>query len=621
MVFWLALFGTVSLAGPQVPFDADQLTELLTSRKVNQLRQASAMMENHPMQSLPFLSTVARRSNHPELTETYRLLLTYASESQLQQLASDSATQQQSLIDLERKGRENGTRRRAGVVPPSTVPPPATVPPSTVPDPAKVPSAAMTPVPRPSAVARPPTPSIAPMPAHRFGRSEPTADPKLDAINQRLRQLRMARSLSDDDWKFLLDALDGDYRSDEGAVRSMLSMVDIALVQHSFRNWSKLDERFLDPETKHPERLVKMVTRRSPRPSEVDHRIFELFQSEDAEVRGIATTYFPASRDRSDEYAATMMQWVTRDPSRRDELREPLTRCTLFGNDQTKQTVFEWLVDQIESEASVAVFDVPERRMTVASASRASMVAARMNPNVQSSYVNEIAGRAERSKFPMQYLKVLDSMSCEKSVAAPPIRVMLDRCRDPHDRLLLARHLYQAEGASSGAFSMFNAVLASSTNDPERLALALRGLYFIGPDAKSTVPRLVKLLDEPVSASNRGLITETLGAIGPDAAGAVPRLIDLSTEADRARDREMIFVALGNIGSGAEPALPLLIAAANESDRAKMTSRLRAMEAMMKIAPADPRVISTVEAVAASNDPPVSFQARDLLRRSRLGSN
>lgn len=574
---------------------SQQLSTLLGSKKVYDLRLASKLVSKHPTVALPFLSTIARRATHPELTEAFRFLVRYATEEELEQLSASAAVRQKVVLLGELNSRRDGSRSRlteavkSQVVRggPTNVPaspaPNSPVPRNPTPIPASVPPAVRPPTEPPGMVVG--------QGAMRDLVNQESAKGRLTRpeAEQRLFSMMTRPSLSDEDWEFLFALVDGDVLADANDFLRLKSRVEQLLFRHSLANWDRTYAKFLDLNTKHPERLIHVICRKSPRPDSIQHRIFELAQSEDPEVSKIALRSFPASRTRNKEYAEAVFQWAEKDPSRIIEYAGALAHCTIFGSAELNRKVLEWMLGAIEIEAAQRTEPLPDYRHIFACTARAAEVARRLDPNAQDAFVGPIAKSIERSKYPMQYLRILDAFKCNLGESGPAIRDLIRDRRDPQERLVLYRHLYRAERELSGALQVFEEAIQKPELDWPSIRIACAGIQEIGPDARLLVPRLAVLLDETDNDHNRRAIIQTFGAIGRDASSVVGSLVDLYPQLKSNSDRMELLKALQGIGSGASAAIPMLIEVAGDQN-AVQYCRTKAVEAMLAIDSGEPRV-------------------------------
>ena len=107
--------------------------------------------------------------------------------------------------------------------------------------------------------------------------------------------------------------------------------------------------------------------------------------------------------------------------------------------------------------------------------------------------------------------------------------------------------------------------------DPIWVDQAVQALEAIGPEAKSAVPALIKILsfDPPQTRIDYGggnmgqpihrKVAQALGAIGPDAKAAVPALVQMALHGQMNGDDWSAAQALGRIGPEAHSAVPILI--------------------------------------------------------------
>jgi HEAT repeat protein len=106
--------------------------------------------------------------------------------------------------------------------------------------------------------------------------------------------------------------------------------------------------------------------------------------------------------------------------------------------------------------------------------------------------------------------------------------------------------------------------LRGALEDPEPLVAeqAAKGLGWVGPDAGTAVPTLIKRLKDPPSEEFRGAAVTALGGIGPKAEAAVPLLVELIRQQEApVKTRQAAVSALGKMGPVAKAAVPTLIEA------------------------------------------------------------
>ncbi|HYV39464.1 MAG TPA: sigma-70 family RNA polymerase sigma factor [Gemmataceae bacterium] len=114
----------------------------------------------------------------------------------------------------------------------------------------------------------------------------------------------------------------------------------------------------------------------------------------------------------------------------------------------------------------------------------------------------------------------------------------------------------------------FSAALADALKhaDPKMRKYAAEALAWLGPEAKSTVPALIKALDASDSTDMKYLLAKALAGIGPAAKDAVPVLIKTLSEKDQDSHWHAAIQALGRIGPAAKDAVPALINMAKSED-------------------------------------------------------
>lgn len=104
-------------------------------------------------------------------------------------------------------------------------------------------------------------------------------------------------------------------------------------------------------------------------------------------------------------------------------------------------------------------------------------------------------------------------------------------------------------------------------------SFSAQALAYIGPNARDSVPELVKLFDRG-NSHERIMVCQAFGTIGPSPSGH--DVVEALLRGLAAPDRNLnisAMDALGNIGSQAAPAIPLLVARlADGEDRTRMAS-------------------------------------------------
>jgi hypothetical protein len=162
--------------------------------------------------------------------------------------------------------------------------------------------------------------------------------------------------------------------------------------------------------------------------------------------------------------------------------------------------------------------------------------------------------------------------------------------------------------ASLGAAAVPDLTVNLQYPDPKVRRMAAEALGKIGPAARTSVPRLIELLDDEQAWD---AAAEALGRIGPDAHAAVPKLLE-ALEAMRGRPDPSDYDpdendpseydwtgydmneyvprlhALGGIGAASRDAAPEVFRLANFDD---MRIRHTAVLTLARIAPAHPSLV------------------------------
>lgn len=129
--------------------------------------------------------------------------------------------------------------------------------------------------------------------------------------------------------------------------------------------------------------------------------------------------------------------------------------------------------------------------------------------------------------------------------------------------------------------------IVDALKNPELRGYALTILERFGPGAKSAVPELIALIDDPqTDLATRREIHFLLGQIGPDAAPATSSLVK-ALSSDHERVRNSAIYALGRIGPGAHDAMPVLMKLMASDDE---FLRVGSLWALVQIKPADTKL-------------------------------
>ena len=628
LVVWVSVAANADFAAAQSADTsiAQQLSVLLESNKVHDLRKAAEMIEKDPIEALPFLATVTRRANHPELTKVFALLVRYAPDQELDQeldrVMKRAAERQRIVLADEQSARRSGIRaqlKTSASQRPIDQSPVAPVQAASGPETSGLATTARNaPAFTAPASAVPPNGSRTNSKSENRGAMQSIVEKEnaketigLREIFARLSEMQTRPDLQDDDWELLFALMDGEHFENERNFNNQHRTIERILTEHSRQDWKPIYRRFLDTTTKHPERLIPIIRSKSPTTDAVEHRVFELANSEDPEVRKVALRSFPHSETRSDEYAQAVLEWAKDNPSEVVTYAYALGRCGFHASYEMKRKILEWLLRNIENEAAIKNTNgVPDRRLMFVCSNQAEVLARKIEPGAQLASVRWIAETAEMSDYPMQYLRVLDAYECEISDAAPFLKRMLDVCDDPKDKLILYRLYYLADGDAIGALAALEHAIKAPTKDRETIHLACLGIEELGPKARKLLPRLIQLAGEAEKDSDRVKVIKAIGAIGPDASSAIQDLFQLyrkNIDEDLhwfQYRREEIIRAFGAMGPEAKETVPLLMSLARRSSPESSNARNAAISALIKIAPDEPDVREIMDML--SKDPTVN---------------
>lgn len=508
------------MAAPPTGYDSDKLESWLNSYRIRDLRAAVEMIRRHPSDSLEHLSVLARRSNHPELKSVFSELVPRAETSRLKSLSFESHTRQAKIIQAELQKRQMVR----------------------VPDRTET-SSVKTKQNAPSEESM----SSPGRTANESSRQGSGQD--IDLARQQLAHLSELDTLSDADWDSLLNLLDDDYVPGDVDSAKLLYEIGRLAGNRSVRNWGRVDAKFLDSTTKHPERLIPIVTRRSPRPDAIDERIFQLTKSPDQEVRKVALRHFPASPSRSDEYAAAVLGWLKKDPSRAVELSQPLSRCAIYGSRDTRVTLANWFLEQIESLARAHRFDSPERLASPHCVSGAINVVSKLDRADQEQLLPKLIEKIRLSNHPMQYVRLLQAFDVEISDAGNVLNNLNASCSQWEDQLFYSKYLYMARRNGAQVLPILERALSESAPQSINMRFAVSTIGEMGVDAISLLPQLIKLLNETDSRQMKSTLMKAIGDMGSQAGSAAPSLMEIYRNSDSAYERNLAQTTLRKIGS------------------------------------------------------------------------
>jgi HEAT repeat protein len=186
--------------------------------------------------------------------------------------------------------------------------------------------------------------------------------------------------------------------------------------------------------------------------------------------------------------------------------------------------------------------------------------------------------------------------------------------------------------AESLAVDALIGTLRPRSFDPASSLAATAALVWLGPEARSAVPELVRTLgDARVPTALQCEAAHLLGVLGGDDPATVPVLIDALSRREPAGTRvgtyisdggvvaEDAAIALGRLGPKARAAVPRLIDALGSEIR---NVRVAAM-ALGDIAEEEPRTITALERLKVSDadaDPSVQHLASRAIERIRARS-
>lgn len=488
LVVWVSIVAIADFAAAQSAETsiAQQLSVLLESNKVHDLRKAAEMIEKDPIEALPFLATVTRRANHPELTKVFALLVRYAPDQELDRVMKSAAERQRIVLADEQGARRSGIRAQLKT------------------------SASQRPIDRSP---------VAPVQA---ASGQETSGQETSGLDTTARNAPA----------FTAPPNGGASSKSEnrGAMQSIVE-------KENAKETIGLPEIFA--------RLSEMQTR-------------------------------PDLQDDDWELLFALMDG-----------------------------------EHFENEAAIKNTNgVPDRRLMFVCSNQAEVLARKIEPGAQLASVRWIAETAEKSDYPMQYLRVLDAYECELSDAAPFLKRMLDVCDDPKDKLILYRLYYLADGDAFGALAALEHAIKAPTKDWETIHLACLGIEELGPKARKLLPRLIQLAGEAEKDSDRVKVIKAIGAIGPDASSAIQDLFQLyrkNIDEDLywfQYRREEIIRAFGAMGPEAKETVPLLMSLARRSSPESSNARNAAISALIKIAPDEPDVREIMDML--SKDPTVN---------------
>lgn len=203
---------------------------------------------------------------------------------------------------------------------------------------------------------------------------------------------------------------------------------------------------------------------------------------------------------------------------------------------------------------------------------------------------------------------LMGKLGLETPEAVPPLIQAL-KDDDLHVRTVAATSLGALASAETAAQAVPALTELLPTGGPVSVAAA-RALSRFGPEARSAVPALLKLMKEGEESQVRWNAVRTLGKIGPGAREAVPELIAALKDRDD-HVREHAAEALGDIGPEAREGVPALIEILKDP-----IARVRrdAARSLGQIGPAAKVALPALKGLLNDEDPQVRQAATRALR-------